>query len=572
MLNRPSECEGCALNSISTGFMRPSLAPSPYGVTLVGEALGEDEAEVGSPFVGKAGFRLNRLIEWAGLDRARFDIINTVWCRPPDNKLEGTSYEHPATAHCREHHWGSLLSRSRVLVPMGNVATGVLIGRKNILTNRGYIWPGPGETYVIPTVHPSFIQRGQSKWSAPFINDLQKAVELAQAGLPPQVTTYTLDPSPMVAYEWASEYLRVLQQDPSTRLAFDIETPGKDEDEDDLDLGYDDKTYFIYRIGFSYRGLHALSVPWESAFIPTIKRLMGSGGDKVVWNAGFDVPRIKRAGVSINGTVHDGMVAWHILHSDLPKKLGFVATFTCPWQPAWKHLSGAQPAFYNAIDADVELRSMEVIESELRRAGLWDVYQRDVLDLEPVLVYMSEKGMPVDSGKREESAKKLASAQGEVLAEMESLVPLNARKIEHVYVKPPVIREGLLSRPGKRIVPTCSGCGIERPRKDHFKSYVKKVNPCAGGSATPREVDVEEFYRLAEFTPSRDQLIRYHAILGRPNPMIWDKKEKRKKISFNEENIKKLILAHPLDKLYPSVLQYRSLDKLAGTYIGRPVD
>src|ERR1051326_313778 len=155
MLIKPDSCQGCPLHTIGDGFMRPSLGgPDRYGVTLIGEALGKDEAEEGKPFVGKAGFRLSRLIEWAGLDRNRFDILNTVWCRPPENKLEGTVYEQPSISHCQTAHWGNLLSRSRVLVPMGNVPSNVFIGRKGILSTRGYVYPGQGY-HILPTVHPS---------------------------------------------------------------------------------------------------------------------------------------------------------------------------------------------------------------------------------------------------------------------------------------------------------------------------------------------------------------------------------------------------------------------------------
>lgn len=571
MVNKPASCGGCPLAPISTGFMAPSLATEPLGVTLIGEALGEDEAEAGKPFVGRAGFRLNRLLEWAGYSRKQFDIINTAWCRPPDNKLEGTPYEIPAIAHCRQNHWQSLLSRSRVLVPMGNVPTGALLGRKGILSIRGY-FETTDSHLVIPTVHPSFIQRGQSKWSAAFIHDIQKAVLAATDGIPPQFTDYLLDPSPLAAYEWAKGYRQALNADPSIRLAFDIETPGKGDEEDDLDLEGNDKTWHIWRIGFSYRGLSALSIPWEPAYIPAIKMVLGSPGDKVVWNAGFDVPRVRRAGVPIAGVIHDAMVAWHILHSDLPKSLKFVATFTCPWQPAWKHLSGSKPAYYNAIDADVEWLSMDVIERELRRTGLWDVYERDVVDLEPILVHMREAGMRVDGDVRRDRAVKLNERLIQSLQELERLTPIEARRIAHVYVSTPKRTEGLLSRPSDREVSCCTVCGLEKPRKDHFKLYVKKQNRCAGASVVPRIKRVDEYYRLAEFTPSRDQLIRYHNVLNRPLPMVWDKKEKRKKISFNEEQIKKLILAYPLDPLYPLVLQYRSYDKLAGTYLGRPVE
>jgi DNA polymerase I-like protein with 3'-5' exonuclease and polymerase domains len=355
-------------------------------------------------------------------------------------------------------------------------------------------------------------------------------------------------------------------------LAFDIETPGKGEDEEDVDTDSDapDATWHIHRIGFSYRGLHALSIPWEPAFMAAIRLLLEGDGEKIVWNSGFDVPRIRRAGVRIPGIIHDGMVAWHILHSDLPKKLGFVATFVCPWQPAWKHLSGAKPAFYNATDADVEWRAMEVIEQELRQSGLWDVYQRDVLDLEPILIHMQERGMPIDNTIRADRAVRLSLLRKDTLLQLERVTPIESRKIEHVYVTTPKSLDGLLSRPGTRTVSVCSGCGCQRPRKEHFKKFVRRSNPCSEASPVEQVVQVEEWYRLSDFTPSRDQLIRYHQHLGRQLPTVYDRKEKKRKVSFDEKALKKLILSYPLDPVYPLVLEYRSLDKIAGTYIGRP--
>src|SRR3990167_7055049 len=188
MLSKPFSCRGCPLYTEGEGFMEPSLVGADgYGVALVGEALGEDEAEAGKPFVGRAGFRLTRLIEWAGFDRSRFDIWNAVWCRPPGNVLEGSGYENESVPHCQSQHWGWLPARARVVVPMGNVALAAFTGRKGILAARGYVAGGPNGTHLLPTVHPSFIQRGQSKYSAPFILDLQKAVELARFGLPAEV-------------------------------------------------------------------------------------------------------------------------------------------------------------------------------------------------------------------------------------------------------------------------------------------------------------------------------------------------------------------------------------------------
>ena len=571
---------GCPILGCSGGdTFLPDLSsdPHPYRVALIGEALGETEAEQGGPFKGKAGFKLTRLIEWAGLERSKFDIYNVVWCRPPNNQLEGMPYEDAAVEWWKPY-WRPLLSRADVVVPMGNVPMAAFTGRKGILKARGYFTtPDPnrllGDIRLLPTVHPSFIQRGQSKYSAAFIHDLQKAVAVAQGGMQFEAKDYLLDPTPADAYQWAKQYRVCLDKwadmggDP-IRLAYDIETPGKGEDESESDE--DDPTYFIWRIGFSYSGLSALSIPWTGPYLPAIKLILESSGEKVVWNAGFDNPRIRHNGVNINGLIHDGMIAWHILHSDLPKGLGFVATFTCPFQPAWKHLSTKSPAFYNATDADVELRSFLSIERELVETGLWGVYQRDVLDLEPILVHMSREGMPIDPLIREDKANQLATRQASCLAEMIAAVPLVARKIEHIYVNTPKDLTGLLTRPSTREGTECSGCGILNPKRDHFKSYVRKVNPCAGCEASPRTYPVEEYYRLGEFTPSRVQLIRYQQALSRPVPTAWDKKTQTRKPSMDSKAITKLMIKYPLDKLYPLVLTYRELDKVAGTYIGRP--
>ena len=562
--------------------MAPSLAgQNGYNVALVGEALGEDEAEAGSPFVGRAGFKLTRLIEWAGLDRGRFDIWNAVWCRPPGNVLEGTPFEFGAVSHCRSQHWHGLTERARVVVPMGNVALAAFTGRKGILAARGYVERGPGTTHLIPTVHPSFIQRGQSKYSAAFIHDIQKAVELARSGLPIEPLSYAIDPSPQRALEWAKEYREELAINPRTKLAYDIETPGKGEDEGDLSED-DDPTYLIYRIGFSYRPHHALTVPWTPPYMAAIRLLMESQGEKVVWNASFDNPRIKANGVGVNGLVHDGMVAWHVLHSDLPKGLAFVATFTCPWQPAWKHLSTRAPGFYNATDADVEWRSMEAIEIELKQNGLWDVYQSDVLDVDPILVHMSEKGMPIDRAVRLDRAVQLEERASKILAEMTSLIPLSARRHspKEGYVKAP---EGIEDDPAhtridvQAVVKRCSRCGQINPTAPHFRTLKrptakKPQNPCAGASKIEAVETVSRFARLDDFKPSRDQLIRYNLALGRPLPSKPDKKTKTRKVSLDEKALKELIRKFPDDKLYPFVITYRELDKLGGTYIGRPCE
>lgn len=547
-----------------------ATGPTPYGVALIGDFPGDDEVKYGKPFTGRAGFKFDRLLEYAGLSRSNFDIWHVCWCQPPDNKLEGTDYEAAACEYWKAQ-WKPLLSRVNVAVPMGNTALYALTGERSILTQRGYIRPHADSfAHLIPTVHPSFIVGGQSKYGAAFIHDVQHAVELSKSGLQPELVEYVLDPTPGVAFEWAKQYRRILSSVEGSgnpiRLAYDIETPDKGPDEGAL--AADDPTYFIHRISFAYEPLHALSVPWTGDYIGAIRLLLESSGEKVVWNKEFDNPRIRHNGVEINGTIHDGMVAWHILHSDLPKGLGFVATFTCPNQSAWKHLSHSSPAFYNATDSDVELRSFLRIEQDLKATGLWSVYQSDVLDLEPILQYMSQMGMPIDPVIREEKARLLSERLVSVTQEMSAAVPLAARRIDHVFVNTPKDTAGLCERPATRTGFACSNCGLPRPPKSHFKRFVKKNNPCADAGRVEQLVDVTEYYRLSPFTPSRDQLTRYHQHLGRPLPSKYDKKAGKKRVSFDEKALSKLTAKYPDDILYGLILKQRQLQKVGGTYIG----
>jgi hypothetical protein len=212
---------------------------------------------------------------------------------------------------------------------------------------------------------------------------------------------------------------------------------------------------------------------------------------------------------------------------------------------------------------------MIAIEAELRKVGLWDVYVRDVVELEPILLHMQTIGMPIDAAVRLDRATKLSEELVRIKASLQAAIPLEARKVEKVFKKTPKDINGLQSRPATRLTPVCTVCGHENPRRDHFKRYVKKHNPCADGSVQEVKKVITEYYRLAEWTPSRDQMVRYHAWLKRPVPTVWDKKSMSRKVSFGEREIKVLMGKFPADQIYKLILDYRKLDKLAGTYVGR---
>lgn len=55
-------------------------------IMIVGEAPGEEEDECGSPFVGKAGKKLDSILSYVGVTREDVYITNAVLCRPPNNR------------------------------------------------------------------------------------------------------------------------------------------------------------------------------------------------------------------------------------------------------------------------------------------------------------------------------------------------------------------------------------------------------------------------------------------------------------------------------------------------------
>jgi len=80
-----SACTACQLseqrNSVVFGVGNPEA-----DIVFIGEAPGRDEDLKGEPFVGRAGQLLDRMLASLGMDRSEVYIMNTVKCRPPNNR------------------------------------------------------------------------------------------------------------------------------------------------------------------------------------------------------------------------------------------------------------------------------------------------------------------------------------------------------------------------------------------------------------------------------------------------------------------------------------------------------
>ncbi len=80
-----STCTACGLSATRTQAVPGEGSPTA-ALVFVGEAPGAREDVAGRPFVGAAGRLLDDLLASIGLRREEVFILNTVKCRPPENR------------------------------------------------------------------------------------------------------------------------------------------------------------------------------------------------------------------------------------------------------------------------------------------------------------------------------------------------------------------------------------------------------------------------------------------------------------------------------------------------------
>lgn len=442
MLSKPQGCSGCSLAEKGTGFSYP-IGPSAAPVAIIGEALGRYESYAGQPFVGPSGSLLNRLLKMLGRERADLRIHNLVACQPPRDWLDGAPWERSSISHCRRYLDPVLAEPRQVVVALGGSSMRALLGlpkAKNVTMENfhGYPVREPwGRFWVVPSFHPAYILRDNHNLTGVLLHDLQVAFEVAERGWAPSVPELVVDPPLDWLRGWVDAYLHA--QD-SCWLAVDIETPDKDAAEDELEVGGAVRRE-ILRINFSYSTEQGITVPWDAAYLPEIKRLLGSRGVKLVWNGAFDIPILTAYDCAPAGPVYDGMWLWHVLQSDLPKRLGFVGSFYGCHAP-WKHLASSDFGRYSALDAVNTVRCCYGIAKDLQSEGMWGVFERHVYQLDKWGLRPAEQvGLACNRSGLERLGADMAKEIARLEAQIKGLVPDAARPIwgpdKAGWAKPP---------------------------------------------------------------------------------------------------------------------------------------
>ncbi len=415
------------MESRGTGYA-PASGPTSSPILFIGEALGEQEAREGVPFAGPAGGLLNRLLARNHQSRDAFRVDNVCRCRPPQNWFdERAPWYFSARQHCTRVHLGETLAEGhKVIVALGGTALKFLLGMdKGIAIND---WHGTvcqtAYGLVVPTFHPSFLQRGAMNLFGVCSFDLQVALRVAQEGFQPESPDVVVDPSVEWFTGWVDQVCAAVAQDPlGVWLAVDIETPDKSSGQDEGMLSAEDRSFIITRVNVSVHPDEGVTVPYQGPYIALIDRLLRLPCPKLGWNVEYDRPRLVAAGHQIAGDFWDFMWAWHHLQSDVPRGLGFVAPFYSGFG-AWKHLGTAQPGFYAAVDGFQTYRVATGIARDLTAAGSWETFARHTHALHKLaLKPAQDMGVKIDRLKLEVFIEDLEVKQRRLLHQMQGMVP-----------------------------------------------------------------------------------------------------------------------------------------------------
>lgn len=163
------ECVSCHLCKRRTNVVFGKGQRYNPLIMMIGEAPGHDEDVAGKPFVGMAGRKLDKIMEFIGVWQDQTYTTNAVLCRPPNNR-------NPNEDELEACRW-----RLHLQIKLMQPKLLVLLGRVAVIQTWGADFKGPLKQFfstkigthsttiedlTVPTVityHPSYLLRSGTK-------------------------------------------------------------------------------------------------------------------------------------------------------------------------------------------------------------------------------------------------------------------------------------------------------------------------------------------------------------------------------------------------------------------------
>jgi DNA polymerase len=146
-------CTDIACRRTQTVFGIGPLRPK---LVMFGEAPGAEEDRAGQPFVGPAGQLLDRILVASGLARDQVYIMNTLKCRPPNNRTP-TDIE---IENCRPFFERQLdILQPEYIVCWGAVAARAILKTSDSIGRLRGRFHTYKQAKVMITYHPAYLLR-----------------------------------------------------------------------------------------------------------------------------------------------------------------------------------------------------------------------------------------------------------------------------------------------------------------------------------------------------------------------------------------------------------------------------
>lgn len=167
--NQCRNCTWCNLshsrNNVVFGVGRKDA-----DIMFVGEGPGEQEDNLGEPFVGAAGKLLDDMLSIIDLNRDNVYIANIVKCRPPHNRDPKPEEEDSCIGFLINQ---IALVQPKIVVCLGRVAARRLIRSDFRVTDEHGKWIEKNGILYMGTYHPSALLRDVLKRPDAFVDLLE---------------------------------------------------------------------------------------------------------------------------------------------------------------------------------------------------------------------------------------------------------------------------------------------------------------------------------------------------------------------------------------------------------------
>ena len=159
------KCQKCDLSKTRENVVFGE-GPENSKIMFVSEAPGQEEDNVGKPFIGKSGKLLDKIFEESNINRKEVYITNIVKCRPPENR-NPSPIEKKICINYLKYEYNII--KPKIIICLGKVAAQELISDNFKITKQRGIWFKRDDYIIMATYHPSYLLRNPNA-----INDVIK--------------------------------------------------------------------------------------------------------------------------------------------------------------------------------------------------------------------------------------------------------------------------------------------------------------------------------------------------------------------------------------------------------------